>query len=93
MKNHNASDTQLPLPVGVAMLKPQPRPISGETVETLQALLAEAKAGRVAGLALVVLHADGRFDLQLRGCATEESNQMGLVGMLAALQKMTLELY
>lgn len=85
--------TQVPLPLGVAQLKPLPRPVSAETVQTLERLLREAKAGRVAGLALVVLHADGRFDLHLKGAATEECNQMGVVGMLAALQKMTLELY
>lgn len=85
--------TQAPLPVGVAIFKPLPRPVSREAIETLESLLRDAKEGRVSGLALVVLHADGRFDLLLRGSATEESNQMGLAGMLAALQKMTLELY
>jgi hypothetical protein len=85
--------TQVPLPLGVAQLKPLPRPVSAETVQTLERLLREAKAGRLAGLALVVLHADGRFDLHLKGAATEECNQMGVAGMLAALQKMTLELY
>jgi len=85
--------TQVPLPMGVTVLKPLPRPVSGETIETLEKLLQEAKEGQVSGLALVVLRADGRFDLRLRGAATEESNQMGVAGMLAALQKMTLELY
>ena len=84
---------QAPLPMGVAMLKPLPPPVSGETIQTLEKLLREAKEGQVSGLALVVLHADGRFDLRLKGAATEESNQMGVAGMLAALQKMTLELY
>lgn len=93
MENETRPGQQGPLPMGVAMFKPLPRPASGETVETLERLLREAKAGRVAGLALVALHADGRFDLHLRGSATEESNQMGVAGMLAALQKMTLELY
>lgn len=85
--------SQVPLPMGVAMFKPSPRPVSGETIETLEKVLREAKEGQVSGLALVVLRADGRFDLHLRGAATEESNQMGMAGMLAALQKMTLELY
>jgi len=85
--------TQAPLPMGVAMLKPLPRPVSGETIETLQHLLADAIAGRVTGLALVVLHSDGRFDLRLRGDATSESNQMSVAGMLAGLQKMVRELY
>lgn len=92
MNNEPPSISQAPLPIGVAILKPLPRPVSGETVQTLEELLGGARAGRVAGLALVVLHTDGRFDLQLRGAATEESNQMGVAGMLAALQKMTLEL-
>lgn len=84
---------QSPLPMGVAVFKPMPRPVSGETVNTLERLLREAKEGKVAGLALVVLRSDGRFDLHLKGSATEESNQMGVAGMLAALQKMALELY
>lgn len=89
--SHNQQ--QAPLPMGVTVIQPVPRPVSGETVKTLEQLLREAKAGKVSGLALVVLQADGRFSLQLRGSATEESNQMGVVGMLAALQKMALELY
>lgn len=93
MKDDTLTGRQAPLPMGVAQLKPLPRPVSGETVQTLERLLREAKAGRVTGLALVVLHADGRFDLSLRGVATEESSQMGIAGMLAALQKMTLELH
>jgi len=93
MKDEAFPGQQAPLPMGVAQFKPLPRPVSGETVQTLELLLREAKAGQVAGLALVVLQADGRFDLHLRGSATEESNQMGVAGMLAALQKMTLELH
>ena len=84
---------QVPLPMGVAVLRPLPRPVSGETIETLQEVLNEAIAGRVTGLALVVLHSDGRFDLRLRGDATTEPNQMGVVGMLAGLQKLALELF
>lgn len=89
----NQPSTQAPLPMGVAILKPLPHPVSGETITALQQLLADALAGRVTGLALAVLHSDGRFNLQLCGDATTESNQMGVAGMLAALQKMTLELY
>lgn len=85
--------SQVPLPMGVAMLKPLPRRISTETVEALQSLLADALAGRVTGLALAALHGDGRFNLQLRGDATVEGNQMGVAGMLASLQKMVLELH
>ena len=85
--------SQIPLPMGVVAFKPAPRAISSETVEILQELLAEALAGHVTGLALVVLHSDGRFGLRLRGDATTEPNQMGVVGMLASLQKMALELH
>jgi hypothetical protein len=84
---------QAPMPTSVAVLRPLPRPASGETIELLQHLLEEALAGRVTGLALVALHADGQFDLRIRGDATTESNQMGVAGMLAGLQKMVLELY
>lgn len=89
----NQTPTQAPLPMGVAVLKPQPRRFSGETIEILQLLLAQAKTGQVTGLALVGLHSDGRFELHLTGDATNESNQMGVAGMLAALQKMALELH
>lgn len=85
--------TQASLPMGVAIFKPQSRRISGETIELLKHLLDEALAGRVSGLALVGLHADGRFEMHLTGDATGESNQMGVAGMLAALQKMALELH
>lgn len=92
MNDDRPTVEQAPLPMGVVLFKPPARRISRETIETLERALREAKTGHVAGIALVVLHADGRFDLALRGCATEESNQMGVAGMLAALQKMTLEL-
>lgn len=84
---------QSPLPLGVALFKPRPRPLSGDTISTLEHLLREAQDGKVAGLALVVLQTDDRFSLHLKGSATEEPAQMGVVGMLAALQKMALELY
>jgi hypothetical protein len=93
MEAQEAEPRQSPLPMGVAVLKPLPRPVSGETVRTLERLLREAKEGKVVGLAMVVLHADGRFNLHLKGSSTEESNQMGVAGMLAALQKMALELH
>lgn len=93
MEENSPYASQSPLPMGVALVKPMPRPVSGETVITLERLLREAKEGKVAGLALVVLQSDGRFDLHLRGSATEECNQMGVAGMLASLQKMALELY
>ncbi len=83
---------QAPLRKAVVALKPLVRPVSAETIELLQHLLEDALAGRVTGLALVALHSDGRFDLRIRGDATTESNQMGVAGMLAGLQKMVLEL-
>lgn len=83
----------VPLPLGVTMLKSLPRPASADTIEVLQHLLNEATAGRVTGLALVALHADGRYDLRIRGDAATEPNQMGVAGMLAGLQKMVLELH
>lgn len=89
----NKAPIQAPLPMGVAVLKPQPRRVSGETIEILQHLLAQAKSGRVTGLALMGLHSDGRFELHITGDATNASNQMGVAGMLAALQKMALELH
>jgi hypothetical protein len=46
-----------------------------------------------ASSAPVATGSPGRFDLHLKGSATEESSQMGVAGMLAALQKMALELY
>ena len=93
MDREEIEPRQSPLPMGVAVFKPLPRPVSAETVRLLERLLREAKGGKVAGLATVVLHADGRFDLHIKGSATEESNQMGVAGMLAALQKMALELH
>jgi hypothetical protein len=89
----SADTYQAPLPMGVAVFKPLPRPVSGETVVMLEKLLRAAKEGQVSGLALAVMHSDGRYDLHLTGCATDESNQMGVAGMMAALQKMALELY
>ncbi len=95
MENLNVPTTpdQVPFPMGVTPLKPLPHPASRETIELLQHLLEDALAGRVTGLALVALHADGRFDLRIRGDATIESSQMGVAGMLAGLQKMVLELH
>lgn len=93
MDIENSELRQSPLPLGVAVFKPLPRPVSTDTVKMLERLLQEAREGKVMGLATVVLHADGRFALHLKGSATEESSQMGVAGMLAALQKMVLELY
>jgi hypothetical protein len=66
--------------------------VSAETVSLLEQLLEEARAGTVTGLAVAVLRLKGNYDLRLRGNATENGNQMAVAGMLAALQKMVLEL-
>ncbi|MES2948827.1 MAG: hypothetical protein V4858_09845 [Pseudomonadota bacterium] len=90
---YKQTPTQVPLPIGVVMFKPPVRCVSAETIQMLQQLLDQAHAGKITGLALVGLHADGRFELHLTGDATSESSQMGVAGMLAGLQKMALELY
>ena len=66
--------------------------VSAETVSLLEQLVEEARAGTVTGLAIAVLRSKGIYDLRLSGNATENSNQMSVAGMLAALQKMVLEL-
>jgi hypothetical protein len=75
----------------VAISETAPR-VSAETVSLLKQLLEEARAGSVTGLAVAVLRSKGNYDLRLRGNATETANQMSVAGMLAALQKMVLEL-
>lgn len=65
---------------------------SSETIEILESLLNEAKRGEICGLALVVLRSNSSYDLKLRGEAAQVGNQMYVAGMLAALQKMALEL-
>ena len=66
--------------------------VSAETVALLEQLFEEARAGTVTGLAVAVLRSKGNYDLRLRGSATESGNHMSVTGMLAALQKMVLEL-
>jgi len=66
--------------------------ISAETVSLLEELLEDARAGTITGLAVAVLRSKGSYDLRLRGNAAESGNQMSVAGMLAALQKMVLEL-
>jgi hypothetical protein len=66
--------------------------VSAETVSLLEQLLEEARAGAVTGFAVVVLRSKGNYDLRLRGNAAENGNKMAIAGMLAALQKMVLEL-
>lgn len=93
MSNDKLYLTEPPTPFGVTLMNfPEP-PASSSTVELLRELLGKARTGQVTGLAVVTLHENGSFGLRLCGAATEEANQMGITGMLAALQKMTLELY
>lgn len=57
----------------------------------LRELLAEACAGDVQGLALVVQRRDGSYSLSLRGICTEDDNRVWLAGALAQLQSMVLQ--
>jgi hypothetical protein len=66
--------------------------VSAETISLLEQLLDEARSGTVTGLALAILRSKGSYDLRLRGNAAVSGNQMSVAGMLAALQKMVLEL-
>jgi hypothetical protein len=66
--------------------------VSAETVSLLEQLLDEARAGTVTGLAIAVLRIQGSYDLKMRGSASASGHEMGVAGMLAALQKMVLEL-
>jgi len=75
--------------VAISRCAPQ---VSAETVSLLEQLLDEARTGTVTGLAIAILRSKGSYDLRLRGNATEIGNQMTVAGMLAALQKMVLEL-
>jgi hypothetical protein len=68
------------------------RQVPGELVSELEQLLEHARAGTVAGVALVVLRSGGSYDLLLRGDTADSGNQMAVAGMLSALQKMVLEL-
>lgn len=68
-----------------------PAKVSDETVDLLDELLAEAKSGKLVGLAVVTLYLDGKYGLVLRGEARIEGNQMSVAGMLAGLQKIVLE--
>ena len=68
-----------------------PATVSDETVDFLVELLAEARSGKLVGLAIVTLYFDGKYSLDLRGEARIEGNQMSVAGMLAGLQKIVLE--
>jgi hypothetical protein len=66
--------------------------VSAEVLTQLEQLLEDARVASVIVLAVVVLKSNGSNDLRLSGNATESENQMSVAGMLAALQKMVLEL-
>ena len=80
------------VPSNVVAISDCAAPVSAETVSLLEQLLQEARAGAVTGLAVAVLRSKGSYDIRLRGDATEHGNQMAVAGMLAALQKIVLEL-
>ena len=63
-----------------------------ETFSLLEQLLQEARVGAATGFAVAVSRSRGSYDIRLRGNATETGDQMAVAGMLAALQKMVLEL-
>jgi hypothetical protein len=80
------------VPSNVVAISERAPQVSAETVSLLEQLLEEARAGTVIGLAVAVLRSKGNYDLKLLGNATENGEQMAVAGMLAALQKMVLEL-
>lgn len=88
-----AESVQRSLPSSVVVLTPKSPPASAETIGLLQDILREAQKGEVCGLAVVVLRNGGKFSLQLRGQAAQDGYQMSVAGMLAALQKIVLELH
>jgi hypothetical protein len=90
--NCNRIGSKGTVPLKVAAISGCAPQVSAETVALLEQLLEEARAGTVTGLAVAVLRSKGNDDLRLRGNATESGNQMSVAGMLAALQKMVLEL-
>jgi hypothetical protein len=80
------------VPSNVVAISERAPQVSAETVSPLAQLLEEARAGTVIGLAVAVLRSKGNYDLKLLGNATENGEQMAVAGMLAALQKMVLDL-
>jgi hypothetical protein len=80
------------VPSNVVVISGGAPAVSAETVSLLEQLLEDTRAGTVTGLAVAVLRSKGTYDVRLRGSATESGNQMSVAGMLAALQKMVLEL-
>ena len=90
--NSESIDSKATVPSNVVAISGCAPRVSAETVSLLEQLLEEARAGTVTGLAVAVMRSGGSYDLRLRGNATENGNQMAVAGMLAALQKMALEL-
>lgn len=81
-----------PLPDGVASFEDRKQRVSVETVELLESLLRDAKRGAVGGIAVAVLRRNGEYEMRLRGSCAEQGNCMHVAGMLAALQKIALDL-
>ena len=80
-----------PLRLNVVPIVRRKKEVSGDTVDTLEAVLAAAKAGEVTGLAMIVL-SGCEYQLVLRGAGADKGNQMVVSGLLAALQRMALDL-
>lgn len=89
----NQEPRQVPLPIGMSVIKPPPPPIFHDTVKILRDTTAMAETGTVAGLAAVILYDNGAYTLSLSGEAKADRSQMAVVGMLTALQQMALDLH
>lgn len=76
----------------VASLEERKKRVSQETVALLESLLGDAKRGLVSGVAIAVLRSNGEYEMRLRGSCSEGVNSIQVTGMLAALQKMALDL-
>lgn len=91
--NDQPENAQNPLPFSLSVIKSTERHVSKETIVALKKLLSEAESGKLTGLAVAALYKNGQFHLALEGEALQEGNQMGVVGMLTALQKIALDLH
>ena len=87
------TNTQMPLPIGLVSLNPPRKRVSDDTLQAAKELLREAEAGDLVGLAMVCLKTEGRYSLKLRGDALIEGNKMGLIGLVATLQRMAMDLH
>lgn len=85
-------NVQAIFPAGLALAPPYVGNVSVETVEYLRNLLRQAETGCATGVAIAVLREQGGYSLELKGDAREVGNQMSVAGMLACLQRMTLDL-